>query len=220
MVRSDSPEPTARGGKDVGVPTRFAQRLPSPVPSHPVDDLLTVERADTFRQVLARRTGRIAVVLEDCYDPHNATAVMRTCDAFGIMRVHCTTGRSRLKINSRVSQGAHRYLDLRIHEAIPAAYASLRADGFRIMVSDLKADAVVGPQHLSTILDERPLAVVFGSEGFGISDGPAPPRPGPLRGDPPRPVQLRRLLLAPRPRRDGHRQPLGVGGDHALRLAR
>jgi len=47
--------------------------------------------------------------------------------------------------------------------------AELRRDGFRIMVSDLEADAVVGPQGLAAGMAEQPLAVVFGSEGFGVS---------------------------------------------------
>ena len=155
-------------GKDV-TPRRWRAELPSPVGPHPADGLVTVERATAFRQVLARRTTRLAVVVEDCYDPHNATAAMRRCDIFGIHRVHVTTGRSRFKVNRRVSQGAHRYLDLRIHPTIEEAYADLRRDGFRIMTSDLKADAVVGPQGLAAGLADRPLALVFGSEGFGVS---------------------------------------------------
>ena len=163
--RTGAPTPTGRDGK----PRPQRAVLPSPIPAHPLDDLISNERAETFRQVLARRTNRIAVVLEDCYDPHNATAVMRTCDIFGIMRVHVTTSRHHFKINRRVSQGSHRYLDLRIHHDIDDVYADLRADGFRIVVFDLVAEAVVGPQHLATWADEQPLALVFGNEHQGLS---------------------------------------------------
>lgn len=157
------------GGKDCRPARRWRRELPSPVGPHPADDLLTPERAATFRQVLARRCDSLAVVVEDCYDPHNATAVIRTCDIFGIHRIHVTTTRSRFKVNRRVSQGAHRYVDLRVHATIEDAYADLRRDGFRILVSDLHADAVVGPQHLQEHHAAGPLALVFGSEGFGVS---------------------------------------------------
>ena len=161
MARSES-------SKD-DTPRRWRQELSSPVPAHPADDLLTPERALAFRQVLARRSTRLAVVVEDCYDPHNATAVMRTCDIMGVHRVHVTTGRSRFKINRRISQGAHRYIDLRIHETIDEAYAELRADGYRVFCTDLRADSVIGPQALAAAMNEAPIAVVFGSEGFGVS---------------------------------------------------
>ena len=66
---------------------RFQRDLESPVGEHQFDFLISPERARNYRQVLARRTGRIAVVVEDCYDPHNATAICRSCDAFGVSRL-------------------------------------------------------------------------------------------------------------------------------------
>ena len=143
--------------------------LPSPVPTHPLDALLTVERARKYRQVLARRTGRLVMVVEDCFDPHNATAIVRTCDAFGLQRVMVTTGRNAFKVNRKVSQGSHLYVDLEVFPDITAAYAALRAEGFAIYVTDLAAGAVPGPDRLRPLLAERPLAVVFGNEGSGVS---------------------------------------------------
>lgn len=141
--------------------------IPSPIPAHPLDALLTPERARKYRQVLARRTGRIAVVVEDCHDPHNATAIIRTCDAFGIHEVHVTTTRNAFKINRKISQGSHFYVDLHVHADIAAAYAHLRERGFAIHVSDLAADSVVGPHQLAKT--QGPIALVFGSEGEGVT---------------------------------------------------
>jgi tRNA (guanosine-2'-O-)-methyltransferase len=152
------------------VPRGFGLPLPSPIPPHPGEAALTEARASRFRQVLARRTGRLAVVVEECHDPQNATAVMRTCDCLGIHRVHVVAGRNRFKVNPRVSQGVHRYIDLRIHAEIGEAYAALRADGFAIYATDLAADAVVGPTALRSVMARQPLAVVFGNEGFGLSE--------------------------------------------------
>jgi tRNA (guanosine-2'-O-)-methyltransferase len=149
--------------------TRFAHELPSPVAAHDADELLTPERRYKYRQVLARRCERLAVVVEDCHDPHNATAIMRTCDAAGVMRVHVVAGRNSYKINPRISQGCHRYLDLRLHRHIDEAYAELRADGYRIAVSDLGQQETLGLDDLATQLAAQPLALVFGSEATGVS---------------------------------------------------
>ena len=150
-------------------PSRFRRDLPSPVPPHPADAALTPARAHLYRQVLARRTGRLAVVVEDCHDPHNATAVLRSCDATGVHRVHIVAGRNTFKVNRQICQGSDRYLDLRVHAAIAEAYAALRADGFAIYATDLHGDAVHGPQRLAARLGGRPLAIAFGSEADGIS---------------------------------------------------
>jgi tRNA (guanosine-2'-O-)-methyltransferase len=147
-----------------------AQRdLPSPIPAHPLDGLLTPERARKYRQVLARRTGRLVLVVEDCFDPHNATAIVRTCDAFGIHRVVVVAGRNPFKVNRKVSQGSHFYVDVQVFPTITEAYAALRADGFRILVSDLAAQAIIGPERLKATLAEQPLALVFGNEGSGVT---------------------------------------------------
>lgn len=143
--------------------------LPSPVPPHPADSLLTPERAHKYRQVIARRSKRLVIVVEDCTDPHNATAIVRTCDAFGLSRVVVTTSKNTFKINPKVSQGSHYYMDVEVFPEITAAYAKLRAEGYRILVTDLAADAVVGPDALKPLLAEQPLALVFGNESDGVS---------------------------------------------------
>jgi tRNA (guanosine-2'-O-)-methyltransferase len=143
--------------------------LPSPVPPHPADGLLTPERARKYRQVLARRTGRLVIVVEDCHDSHNATAIVRTCDAFGVQRVCVVTTTNSFKLNPRICQGSQYYVDLDVFPHIDACYARLRADGFRILVTDLAQDAVVGPEALLPLLRDQPLAIVFGNEGRGVS---------------------------------------------------
>ncbi len=156
-----------RGPDSVGA--AFGGDLPSPIPAHPIDRILTPERARKYRQVLARRTARLAIVVEDCHDPHNATAIIRTCDAFGVHRVFVTTGRNAFKVNRRVSQGSHHYVDLHVHPDIASCYAELRALGYAIFATDLSAGATIGPEHLRERLAAQPLALVFGNETAGVS---------------------------------------------------
>lgn len=157
-------------GPEAGNAGRLLRELPSPVPAHALDARITAERARKYRQVLARRTARIAVVIEDSYDPHNATAIVRTCDACGIHRVLVTTARNGFKVNGKVSQGVHRYLDLQVLPDIDAVAALLKPQGYRLFVTDLAAGAAVGPAALLPELARGPIAIVFGNEGHGISD--------------------------------------------------
>jgi tRNA (guanosine-2'-O-)-methyltransferase len=143
--------------------------LISPVPPHPLDTLITAERARTYRQVLARRTGRLCVVVEECHDPHNATAIIRTCDAFGVHRVAIVTGRNSFKVNRRISQGSHFYVDVQHFTDIAACYAALRGDGFRILATDLATGAVASNSALCAQAAAGPLALVFGNEGAGVT---------------------------------------------------
>ncbi|NRA38886.1 MAG: RNA methyltransferase [Planctomycetes bacterium] len=149
--------------------------LPSPIAGHPLDAMLTESRQYLYRQVLARRVQNICVIVEDCHDPHNATAVIRSCDAYGIHHVHVTTSKNTFKINRQISQGTHRYVDLHVHENIDDAYAELRADGYTICVTDLGNNDLqcVNPdvlhQWLTTTEQPKKIALVFGSESKGIS---------------------------------------------------
>ena len=153
-------------------PQRFARDLPSPVPPHPGDAAITPERGRLYRQVLARRTRALCLVVEDCYDPHNATAIVRSADAFGVQRVCVVAGRNAFKVNRQVSQGSHHYIDLEVYPDIAACAARLRGDGYAIAVTDLAADAC-DPGALAQRAAGRPLALVFGNEGSGVSPAAA-----------------------------------------------
>ena len=147
----------------------FRNKLTSPVEPHPLDSVITPRRAERFRQVLARRTVGTIVVLDECYDPHNATAVVRSCEAFGIQHIRVIAGRNAFRVNKRISQGAHRYVNIKIHATIGEAYDLLRRDGFRILAANLSAEDIVDPNNLAEISNSSPLALVFGNEESGVS---------------------------------------------------
>jgi tRNA (guanosine-2'-O-)-methyltransferase len=159
-------------GKDYRpVIRRFRHELPSPVAAHPRDDELTPERQSLFRQTLARRVKGLTVVLDGCHDQHNGTAVIRSCEAMGLQHVHVITDRVSFKINRRIAQGAQFYTDIHVHASVEDCYAWLRERGYQIAVTDLAEDAVAGPHELLDADGQlpQPLALVFGSEGFGVS---------------------------------------------------
>ena len=129
-------------------------------------DLVTPRRLARLRSVAERRIEEVALVLESIDDPHNASAALRSADAFGLSRVDVIPGPGGFLASRAVSKGTHRWLDLHPHRDAASCAASLRAAGYRILVASMEGS--VRPEQLPSI--ER-LALVFGNEHRGPSEG-------------------------------------------------
>ena len=117
--------------------------------------------------VLAARRRSLCIVLEDAHDPHNVSAVLRTCEALGVQDVHLVAElQDDTILNPKVTIGAHRWLTLHRHRGAEAAIAALRSAGYRILVSHLDAHATPLPDLPA---GER-AAYVFGNERSGVTD--------------------------------------------------
>lgn len=117
--------------------------------------------------VLAFRRRTHCVVLEDAHDPHNVSAVLRTCEALGVQDIHLVAEKQDESIlNPKVTIGAHRWLTLHRHRGSRTAIAALRQAGYRLFVSHLDAQATSLPELSAT---ER-AAYVFGNESLGVTD--------------------------------------------------
>lgn len=147
-------------------------------------------RLQRFEEVLAHRTRHLTVVLENIYDPYNASACLRTCDCFGVQDVHVVEAMNQFKPNPDIALGASKWLTIhrfandeqpditqqepdrrnRVHSveatATAECFAKLRADGYRILATS--------PRQNSTPLDAvsvtEKTAIVFGAENFGVSE--------------------------------------------------
>jgi tRNA (guanosine-2'-O-)-methyltransferase len=140
------------------------------VPPHPFDELISEGRASRYRAALARRCGDVVVVLERCVHPHNAAAVLRTCDAFGIQDVHVVAAADRrFKPQVDIAAGSHLYLTMHAHASAADAFTELRHAGFQIAAGALTPDAAPLPEALDAELAARPLALVFGNERDGLT---------------------------------------------------
>lgn len=128
------------------------------------------ERLNLFQGILKKRTRYITVVLEDIYQTQNASAVLRTCECFGLQDIHIIENQNPFKVNARVTLGSAKWLNLyrynKEENNTITALKRLKDDGYRIIatVPDPKATSL---EQLD--LSAGKAAIVFGSENPGIS---------------------------------------------------
>ncbi|MCX6565428.1 MAG: RNA methyltransferase [Candidatus Aminicenantes bacterium] len=126
----------------------------------------TPERLARVNGVLSRRQPDLRVVLEEITNAHNANAVLRTCDAAGVLHVDVIqSGPDPLPINNAVTTRADKWLEIHHHPTPGECYAPLKTAGFQIAATHLGEGAIP-----YTSLDySRPTAIVFGNEREGLS---------------------------------------------------
>jgi len=129
---------------------------------------MTPARFDKLSSVLIHRQFDLTVVLENVFDPHNISAVMRTCDAVGIQEIHILNTRipRHKKWGARSSSSAAKWLTIHQYEEVDACFSKLRKDYGRILTTHLASDAV--PLHALDLTQS--VALVFGNEHSGVSD--------------------------------------------------
>ena len=133
-------------------------------------ELVTPGRVARMAAVLAARTAHLTVVFEDVYHPHNASAVLRTCECLGVQDVHIVEDTKAFKPARDIARGSARWLTIerwRRDEGrdVTACLAALRAQGYTIVATSPGEDAV----PLDAVELDRPLALCFGTEETGLS---------------------------------------------------
>lgn len=122
-------------------------------------------RLERIQQVLAKRQPTLRVFMDEVVNEHNFSAILRTCDAVGVLYVHFTYTRGEeLPISNRITQGAHHWLRLIREEDPLEALQRLRKEGFQIVatVPDPKA------QDFRTVDYTLPTVVLVGNEARGV----------------------------------------------------
>lgn len=131
---------------------------------------LTDERKARINGVLENRTQAITVVLEDINHSHNASAVMRTCDCFGIQDLHIIEDEHKYKVNKYVVRGSENWISL--HQ-----YRDPKEDNRKTCIDGLKREGykiIVTSPHATKSFEDLPIdgkiALCFGAEKSGISE--------------------------------------------------
>ena len=135
-----------------------------------LEDYVTEHKAQVISDVLDQRTRHLTVVLEDLYHAHNISAVIRTCDCFGVQDLYITQRLHDYKVNPNIVRGASKWVTLekyvRSEESASACFADLKKKGYRLVGTT--------PDTNSTSVHEldisEKMALVFGTELEGISE--------------------------------------------------
>jgi tRNA (guanosine-2'-O-)-methyltransferase len=129
---------------------------------------MTTERQKKIEAVLAKRQNNLTVVLENVFDPHNISAVMRSCDAVGIMEIYVLNTKIPLhtKWGERSSSSAHKWLTVHQHTDIAECLLELKKKYEKIFTTHLSSDAV----SLYEVDLTENVALVFGNEHDGVSE--------------------------------------------------
>lgn len=132
--------------------------------------MISEKRKNRIRQVVERRQRGLTVVLEDMYDPHNAAAVLRSCDAFGVQDVYFIFQYQKpfnpRKIGKLSSASANKWLDFHIFTSPSDCINTLKVQGFTTYATMVDEQA----QSLyKTSFAEENIALVFGNEHTGIT---------------------------------------------------
>jgi len=129
----------------------------------------TDERYQKFQNAVQFRTRHLTVIIEDVFQSHNASAVLRTCDCFGIQDVHIIENRNKYEVNPDVALGASKWLDLyRYNEPgnnTIGCIARLKQQGYRIVATTPHKDGFI-PENLPI---NRKTALLFGTELAGLT---------------------------------------------------
>lgn len=130
-----------------------------------LENLLTDNRRARFLKVIDQRTRHFTVAIEDVYQLHNASAVIRSCDVFGIQDVHIIEEVNVKKIDREIAMGAQKWVDVHRYQSTTNCIDSLRSKGYQIVATS--------PHGNDTDLNEfdisKPSCFFFGRETEGLS---------------------------------------------------
>lgn len=129
---------------------------------------MTPQRTERLEYVLSKRQPDITVVLENVFDPHNISAVMRTCDAVGIQDIYILNTKipRHKKWGAKSSSSAAKWLTVHQYEDAQQCFEDLRKRFKKIYTTHLSTDAV----SLHELNLTEPVALVFGNEHSGVSE--------------------------------------------------
>lgn len=132
-----------------------------------LEALVTDRRRERLLEVISRRLASVTVLFDAPHDPHNGAAVLRTCEAFGVQRLHVVERKETFLSAGSVSKGAEKWVDVRTYPSVAPALAELERLGMELVAADADPAAELVPADLRGI---PRLCVVLGNERDGIAE--------------------------------------------------
>jgi tRNA (guanosine-2'-O-)-methyltransferase len=131
-----------------------------------LENILTENRKERFLNVLKNRTRHFTVAVEDVFQMHNTSAVMRSCEVFGIQELNIIEQRFGKRIDKEIAMGAQKWVDINAFDSITGCLDNLQSRGYQIIATT--------PHEDDCLLDDfdisKPSALFFGTERDGLSE--------------------------------------------------
>ena len=131
-----------------------------------LENILTDNRKERFQQVLSKRTNHFTIAMEDIFQLHNTSAVMRSCEVFGIQQLNVIEERYTKSIDKEIAMGAQKWVDVNRFNSISGCISSMKSKGYQIIATT--------PHENDCDLDDfdisKPSALFFGTERDGLSE--------------------------------------------------
>jgi tRNA (guanosine-2'-O-)-methyltransferase len=132
--------------------------------------IITESKREKFDQIASERTRYLTVVIENVYQEQNASAIVRSCDCFGIHDIHAIEKENSFSVNREIAMGAGKWVNIQHHQdpkyPTTSALKKLKEKGYRIVATS--------PHEDDTTIDEldlnQPTALLFGTEKMGLSE--------------------------------------------------
>lgn len=126
---------------------------------------LSAHRARRVVEVASSRLSGVTLVLENISDPHNASAVLRTCEGLGVETMHVVEQPNRWEKNKAIARSADDWMTVKKHQGLARCLGDLSAQGFALYAADVGTGCI----SIADVDVTRPVALVFGSEHSGLS---------------------------------------------------
>ncbi|MDL5511695.1 RNA methyltransferase [Arenibacter sp. M-2] len=133
---------------------------------HYLEDFITPERKARFLKILEDRTNYITVAIEDVFQMHNTSAVVRSCDIFGVQQAHLIESRFGKRLDKDIAMGAQQWVDLRRYNSTTDCIDTLRRQGYKIVATTPHRDDC----SLTNFNLDGKTALFFGTERDGLSE--------------------------------------------------
>ncbi len=126
----------------------------------------TPARLSRVKEVLSRRQPDLTVLLENVSKPHNFSAILRSADAVGVFEAHAVHPTGGVPTHHHTAAGTERWVYLRVHPDVETAIQHLKDRGFSVYATRLSREAV----DFREVDYTRPVAILLGSEKWGVSE--------------------------------------------------
>lgn len=129
-------------------------------------NFISEQRKERFMEILEQRTKHLTVAIEDVYQLHNTSAVIRSCEAFGIQNVHVIENRFGKRLDKKIAMGAQQWVDVRRYQGMLDCIETLRKEGYQI-IATTPHSGNCSPSNFD--ITEK-AALLFGTEREGLSE--------------------------------------------------